>query len=347
MASIISRDCTLRLPPALRPGQRVGVFAPAARGATRFPERFARGVRALAAALDCEVVVPANMETPGERLAGSSRHRAAVFGELVQDPSIGAIFTAYGGLNTNEILAHIDWDAVRTNPKIIVGYSDTSALLLAIQAKAGLVTYYGPAILPQFGEIPEPLPYTVNALRRVILHGRGGAMEIPEIWYDQGADWSNGDGPRRHQPATPLECIRPGRASGPLFGGNVSTLNFLIGTPFFRPPDEPFLFFIEMVDAEAGWFSLRRSLTHFRDTGLLGHVAGLIVGRSPQTGTMAELSELLLDVSCDYDFPIVANVPFGHTDPIATLPIGVRAMVASSAEHCVIELHTPTVAVPQ
>src|ERR1022692_4795775 len=153
MALITSRDVPLRLPPALRNGMRVGVFAPSARGATRFPERFSRGVRALSTALGCEVVIPPDMEAHEGRLAGSGTHRGTVFSNLVRDPSIGAIFTTYGGFNTIDMLAHVDWAALQRNPKIVVGYSDTTALLLAIHARTRLITYYGPAVLPQFGEL--------------------------------------------------------------------------------------------------------------------------------------------------------------------------------------------------
>jgi muramoyltetrapeptide carboxypeptidase len=346
MASTTSHDLQLQLPPAFQKGHRAAIFAPSARGVRRFPERFARSINALGHALDCEVVVPADLEVDDERLAGSGQHRARIFDELIRDPSVGAIFTTYGGFNTNDMLAHVDWETVRSNPTIVVGYSDTSALLLAIQAMTGLVTYHGPALLPQFGELPAPFAYTVRALRRAIVDGQGGEIAMPEDWCDQGEDWAVADGPRRRRAASPLASIRPGHAQGRLFGGNLSTLNFLVGTPFIRPPPEPIIFFIEMVDTEASWFNLRRSLTHLRDAGLFENVAGLVVGRSPQTGEISDLADLLLEVFADYDFPILADAPFGHTDPIATLPIGVFATIASRAGHCRIEIHGPTAVVP-
>src|SRR5947209_12266443 len=168
MASTTSPDWQLRLPPAFQKGHRAAIFAPSARGVRRFPERFARGVKALGNALGCEVVVPADLEVDDARLAGSGPHRARIFEELIRDPSVGAIFTTYGGLNTNDMLAHVSWETVRSNPTIVVGYSDASALLVAIQAMTGLVTYQGPALLSQFGELPEPFAYTVRALRRTI-----------------------------------------------------------------------------------------------------------------------------------------------------------------------------------
>lgn len=347
MVSITFLDEPPHLPPSLRPGMRVGVFAPSALGSTRFPERFERGVAALSRSLGAEVVVPAGMENPLGRLAGSGRERADVFSSLVRNRSIGAIFTTYGGFNTSDMLPHVDWEALRANPKIVVGYSDTTALLMAVQAKAGLVTYYGPAVLPQFGEIPAPLAYTVDALKRVLIEGRGGMMAEPAEWCARGPDWATHDGPRPRHPRAPLVCIRAGDGRGRLFGGNVSTLNFQIGTPYFRPPPAPFLLFIEMVNAEAEWFSLRRSLTQFREIGLMAHVAGLIVGRSPQTGPINDLAELLLDVFGDYDFPIAGNAPFGHTDPIATLPVGVETTLSCAPGRCIVEFHGPAVEMPK
>lgn len=334
----------ITLPPALAPGQRVAVIAPSAAGARRFPGRFARGIAALGAALDREIFVPATMELPGHRLAGPAEHRAGLFDALVADPRIGAIFTTYGGFNSNEMLRLIDWDALRRTPKILVGYSDTTALLLAAQARAGLASFYGPAILPQFGELPEPLDYVVTSLRRAVIDGEGGAIPFPEIWYDEAADWATGEAPRPPRPAEPPRAVRPGTGTGILFGGNISTLNFLAGTPFLAPPRAPLILFIEMVSHEAAWHAVRRSLAHLRDIGLFGQAAGLIVGRSPETGSLDELAALLIEMLGEFRFPIIAGAPIGHFDPIATIPIGVAARIEAEPGGCRIDIAGPTLA---
>lgn len=339
-------NATVDLPPALAPGQRIAVFAPSAAGASRFPVRLARGVAALSRALGREVFVPVDIEVPRHRLAGPATHRARLFDRLVADPGVGAIFTTYGGFNSNEILRHIDWAALRASPKLLVGYSDTTALLLAAHARAGLASLYGPAVLPQFGEVPEPFGYTVASLRRAVVDGVGGDVPSPAVWYQEASDWAVGETVRTPLSASSARCVRAGVGNGIFFGGNISTINFLAGTPFLAPPTDATILFIEMVNNEASWVSVRRSLAHFRDFGMFDHVAGLLVGRSPETGTAAELDELLLEMLDDFDFPIIADAPFGHFDPIATLPIGVAGRIEAVPSACRIEITSPLLARP-
>jgi muramoyltetrapeptide carboxypeptidase len=180
-------------------------------------------------------------------------------------------------------------------------------------------------------------------LRRTIVNGDGGMLAPPGAWYLDGPDWSTDNAPRRSNPSSPMRCVRPGHSDGILFGGNVNTLNFLIGTRYFRPPSGPLILFIEMVNAEAEWFSLRRSLVHLKQAGLLDRAVGLVVGRSPHAGPVEYLADLLLDVAGDHRFPIIADVAFGHSDPVATLPIGVRATMTVTHGACAINIQGPTV----
>lgn len=285
------------------------------------------------------VLVPEDAEDPSaRRLAGSTEARAHCFNRLVEDPSIGAIFTTYGGFNTNEILRFIDWDAARANPKCVVGYSDTTALLLSLAEKARLITYYGPAVLPQFGEVGGIFRYTSDELRATLLDGTPRKVPTVSYWFDQAADWAKAD--LRRQPTYGAGAYGAvhGRAEGRLFGGNSDTINFLIGTDYLRPPSEPSILFLEMADAAEQWLTFRRSLAHLSDAGFLTNVMGVLVGRSPQSGTCEELAQIFAELLPDPTIPLVLNAPFGHFDPITTLPIGVRAQIESAPDACTIEI---------
>jgi len=327
------------LPEAIREDQKVAVFAPSAPGMHRFRERFQRGVEELEKTLQRKVVVPENVEVPGcPQLAGPPHTRAECFNQLMADPSIGAIFTTYGGFNTNEILKLIDWDTARSNPKCVVGYSDTTALLLALTEKARLTTYYGPAVLPQFGEVGGMLRFTSDELRATLIDGSPRRIPTLSYWYDQVLDWAEADDKREPIKGVSTQSAVPGQAEGLLFGGNLDTINYLIGTDYLRPPTEDSILFLEMVDAAARWQAFRRSLVHLRDAGYLKKVTGIMVGRSPQTGSLEDLARIFIELLPDPTIPIILNAPFGHFDPITTLPIGVATRIKSTADACTIEI---------
>ena len=322
-------EADLRLPPKLRPGDRVGVIAPSLPLAVRYPQRFERGLAALARSLDVEVVVVDQCRQQTGFTAGDARTRADALCRLIADPDIRAIFCAIGGFNSAEILPFLDPGLVRANPKAMVGYSDVTALLLGLQALGGWITYHGPAVMPQLGEYPEPLDYTARSLKS-LLTGDGTAGEIgdPEGWTDEFLDWGTEawlERPRRMNTPAGREIWREGHGTGRLFGGNVETLNLLIGTPYFRPPGEIVLFW-EANAEEAYLPRVRRALTQLQQTGLLSRTRALLVGRSPDALPVSgsTLREVVVEAVADFEFPVIGELAFGHTDPMMTLPVGAR-----------------------
>ncbi|MEN2977492.1 LD-carboxypeptidase (plasmid) [Tistrella bauzanensis] len=322
---------SLSRPPRLCPGDRVGVFAPSLPIAAHYPDRLAQGLAALARTLAVEVVPAGHIHDPGQGfLAGSPAARARIFEDMVRDPSIRAIFCTLGGFNSAEILPHLDVDLLRRAPKILVGYSDATALLLGIQALAGWVTFHGPAVMTQFGEHPEPMAWTLDSLRHAIAGDTTGLPLVPPAeWTAERLEWGNGDWrsrARRLTPAPPCAVWRPGKARGRLFGGNLETLNMMIGTPYLAVPD-PCLLFIEATEAEAFLPRIRRALVHLDQAGILDRASGLLLGRMPDATPVfgADLRDTVMEVVGHRGFPVVADLPLGHTDPLATLPLGISA----------------------
>ncbi len=334
---------TLRRPPALRPGQRVGVIAPSYPTAVWFPARFERSVQALHEMLEVDVVVAGQVRRATGFTAGCARERAQALQEMIADPSIRAIFTSIGGFNSAELLEHLDVNPMRADPKIVVGYSDCTSVLLGLQALAGWYTFYGPAVMTQFGEYPCPLEYTLRSLRRVLFEGSAPLrVDDPAEWTNAFFDWAGTEWTARARPPVgPAQRTvwKDGEGEGRLFGGNVETLNFLAGTPYLRVPERVVLFW-EATEAEASLQRVQRALTHFRQLGLFERTQAMLIGRSPHGADAfgTSLREVVLGAVEAYTFPVVADLAFGHTDPMMTLAIGARAHVSAADGRATIDV---------
>ncbi|PCH53985.1 MAG: LD-carboxypeptidase [Flavobacteriaceae bacterium] len=336
-----------QLPPRLSRGRAIGVFAPSSPGARLYPERFEGGLRALARFGGGEIVLPRQFERPGPLAAGSGAERSADLAELLRDNRVAAIFTTYGGWNASDMWDHFPVAELRDHPKIVVGYSDSTALLLAIHSLTGLVVYYGPAVLPQFGEHPEPFPYTLDHLERTIIDGMGTVLAPPPGWTHEMLDWSDSQWRQRSREMetdTGWSVWRQGAGSGVLFGGHLSTLNMMVGTPWLRVPDAPITLFLETCGVGASLPLVQRSLQHLRHAGVFDRTAALLFGRSPDALAEADVSlaSVVLEVCSGFDFPIVGELPFGHSDPMITLPIGCEARVEADSDRTRIEILGPT-----
>jgi len=333
----------LQRPRALAPGDRIGVVAPSCPTAVWFPDRFDRSVDALARALRAEVTIAGQVRHATGFTSGTVVERARALQQMLEDRSIRAIFSSIGGFNSAELLEHLDFDRIRSDPKIVIGYSDCTSLLLGIQAMAGWYTFYGPAVMTQFGEYPAPLPYTVEWLRRTLIKCAAPIeVDDPEEWTDEFLDWAGTEWlSRARRPTGPGRRVvwKAGHGDGRLFGGNIETLNFLIGTPYVRVPERIVLFW-ETTDAEASLPRVQRALTHFRQTGLLDRTDAMLIGRSPDSANSCgtSLQEVVLAGVQSYDFPVVAELAFGHTDPMLTLPIGARTLVTAYGDGATITL---------
>ncbi|QCL82901.1 LD-carboxypeptidase (plasmid) [Agrobacterium tumefaciens] len=319
-------------PQPLRRGDKIAIFAPSSGASHLFPDRFRHGVSVLREVLDVEVVVGRTCLMERGFVSASPLERAAELKQFLEDDTIKGIFFTTGGFNSGEILDLINFGSLKAQPKIIVGYSDCTALLLAIHAQLGWVTFYGPAVMTQFGEYPTILPFTLSSFLDVVAHPRPQLVfEPPGAWTDERLEWGNGDWlarPRRLKEQCGNRELRAGSGSGMLWGGNIETLNFLVGTKYWKPPAS-ILLFIEAVEAEAFLPRVRRALTHLRQCGLLDNVQGLLIGRSPDATDVSGLSldDVVMERVADYQFPVLADVAFGHTDPMLTLPIGIDCSI--------------------
>ncbi|MDF2257723.1 S66 peptidase family protein [Streptantibioticus ferralitis] len=318
------------LPPALRPGDLVGVCTPSGPVAGIAGERFRRGVRALEG-FEWRVVVGPQAQVRGYS-AGSARARAEEINAFLRDERVRAIFTTIGGFNANGVLPHLDYDALRSDPKIIVGYSDITAILLGVHARTGVTTFHGPTLMPEFAEYPEMLSYSADSLLSVVTGpGPCNPLRPPASWTEEFLLWDEEDKRARRLEGHPgWKWVGSMSGRGPLLGGNLETLCCLLGTPYLPSFEEAVLFW-ETCDTSMA--RLDRSLCQLDAAGVTSGLAGMVVGRSFRGGEAFE-NELRTHVTqryADHGFPLVMNVDIGHTDPMLTLPVGAIAALDASS----------------
>jgi muramoyltetrapeptide carboxypeptidase LdcA involved in peptidoglycan recycling len=301
--------------------------------AAAFPRRLEHALGQLATTLDVSIEVGPNVRcSEAGFCAGPVKERAAILNEFIANPKLDAIFCTIGGFNSAEILPYLDVNMAITRPKILVGYSDCSALLLGVQSLTGLVTFHGPTIMTQFGEYPSPFEFTVRSLDAAVRSDLTGTLfEDPPFWTNERLEWGNEEWLARprvtNTPAT-RSIWATGNGVGTIWGGNLETINLLAGTPYMKIPDSIVLFW-EVTEAEAYLPRVRRALTHLEQCGILERTTAMLVGRSPEASPVMNQTfrDVVLDITSNYPFPVVADLPIGHTDPLATLPIGIQVSV--------------------
>ena len=241
--------------------------------------------------------------------AGSPEARAADIMAMFADPSIDAIICARGGYGGNRVLPLLDYDVIRDNPKIFVGYSDTTGMLASIARHAGLVTFHGP-MLTTWGR--QTVDYNMATLRRVLSGESDVRIDSTQECH--------------------ARVLRSGRARGALWGGNLTLINERLGTPEQLDFDGSILF-IEDVDEKL--YAFDRMLLHLRASGSLERISGLVVGEMLEMGDSdvpfgKTVNEIVLDICGDLDIPIISNFPCGHGDCQATLPVSHEVVLDAS-----------------
>lgn len=318
-------------PHALRRGDTIAIVSTSWGGAGLLGERFERGIEALGKlGYGIKVMKNARAVSDGSRdwLAGSRGERLADLHDAFADPEVRCVLSAIGGNHSAQLLEGLDLDLIREHPKLVCGYSDTITLLLALHARTGLLTVYGPALLPEFGEIGGPDPEVVDWFERVT-SSTAPAGALPSIPWQAVEDRAISDAEGRARPRMrpePRLVLRGGEASGRLLVGCLPSIRTLIGTPW-EPDWSGSLLVIETPESpyDPSWADA--DLTHLRNAGILGSIAALAVGRTDgwSGAGRAQLHACVLDACRDTDYPVIAGVECSHAAPLLALPIGVLA----------------------
>jgi muramoyltetrapeptide carboxypeptidase LdcA involved in peptidoglycan recycling len=248
------------------------------------------------------------------------------------DPEVKAIVAAIGGDHSCHLLPLLDFDLIRQNPKIFMGFSDVTVLNVAIWVETGLVTFNGPALLTDFAEFPRMFEYTQRYMLRALCEARPiGVIEPSTWWTEEFLDWAQGEDltrPRSRQSSTGWSWLRGGVAEGVLIGGCLESLEHLRGTRFWPEWHDAIMFF-ETSEAPPAPERVDALLMDYENMGVLPRLKGLMVGRPMRytEGEKQQLREVLLERTKGYTFPIATDMDFGHTAPQFTVPIGCRARI--------------------
>jgi muramoyltetrapeptide carboxypeptidase len=292
-------------PPPLRAGDLVRVIAP---GSGFDLPAFEAGLQVLRGRWGLRTRVRDDITSRTGYLAGDDTRRLAEWNEAVADEEATAIFCARGGYGVMRLLPSIDPAPLLTNPKLVIGFSDITALHAHLN-RAGLVTVHGP-VVTQLGRAPDDALDHLWAL----LSGRPvrpGASEVPP----PGGGLSGG--------ATSI----PGRASGPLLGGSLTMLAHLCGTPYL-PSLEGAILAIEDVGERP--YRLDRYLTQLRLAGALEGLAGVALGQLTNCDDGdRSAAGTVRDLLAELEVPVVEGLPFGHEDRNLALPLGARATLVA------------------
>jgi muramoyltetrapeptide carboxypeptidase len=309
-------------PPALRTGDTVGLITPST--FVSDPDSLLLAQRTIQY-FGLRLKMGGNVGKRSGYLGGSVEERLEDLHQMFRDPDVRGIFAVRGGYGSEQLLGGIDYDLIRRNPKVFLGYSDITALHLAIGKKTGLVTFHGPVVLSQFTD------YTQQCFRKALFTNQPlGALTNP---------------PESNQlrPAHLLRAVRPGRGSGPLIGGNLTLISTTMGTPY-EIDTRGSVLFLEDVGEEP--YRIDRMLTQLQLAGKFEEVAAVVFGEcrectpreyQPSFYSTFTLGEILDRILGKLKVPVLSGLTVGHTPDQLTLPLGVRATLDAGKGELTIE----------
>ncbi|AKR56310.1 Muramoyltetrapeptide carboxypeptidase [Devosia sp. H5989] len=334
----------LMRPRRLRPGDRIAAVSPSWGGPGAFPHRYAAGKHQFETDFGVTLVeMPHTLASP-DWIAANPAARAADLTAAFADPGIAGILATIGGEDSIRLLPHLDLDVIAANPKVLMGFSDTTSLHLACQA-AGLVSFYGPSIMAGLAENGGMHAYTRDALRRALFSTDpiGVVPRNTEGWAAERLDWSNPALQEQRRvlcKADPSVILQgTGQATGPLIGGCAEVLEMAKGTPWWPPPefwDGAILVYETSEDRPSPNF-VRYWLRNFAAQGILQRLNGLLLARpdpGDDPGYRAALEDSVVTALREAGLtalPVLSGLDFGHTQPMLTLPLGALAQIDCDA----------------
>ncbi|MCX6146645.1 MAG: LD-carboxypeptidase [Candidatus Kapabacteria bacterium] len=294
-------------PKALKVGDKVGVIAPAT--AVTDPEDIAKAKETLDY-FGLQMILGDYVNKGQGYKTRTIQERTSDIHKMFENKEIKAVFAIRGGYGSAGILDQIDYELIKNNPKIFCGYSDITAMHLAIQKKSNLVTFHGPVLLSPFN------PYTENSFKKILFSN------------SIGLEFDNPQGKKGFRNAFPIKELVPGVVSGKLVGGNLSLICSLMGTDYEIDTKDKILF---IEDVEEPAYRIDRMLTQLKLAKKLDDAAGIIIGKCENCKndgqgnlwdrTIPEVYESIFD---GYKKPVLSGLMIGHTAEQLTLPLGIE-----------------------
>lgn len=300
-------------PPRLKIGDTVGLISPAG----YIERKDIEDMKAVLAELGLKAKLGSNLLKRYGYLAGTDRDRAIDLNTMFADSSVQAIIPMKGGWGCNRLLPLLDYSLIRSNPKIIMGLSDITSLLIALHTKTGLITFHGPTGQSSWNN------FTVNYVKRTLFQGEVFTLKnIPD---------SNSN--------FPILTINPGKVQGKLIGGNLSVLTAMLGSNYL-PSWKQTILFIEEIGEEV--YRVDRMLTQLKLAGVLDQIAGFVFGQCTNCDQITNenskkdgessltLAQVLKDHIQPLGIPSWSGAMIGHIKNKYVLPVGANVEIDAS-----------------
>ena len=331
-------------PRALQAGDRVAIVSTSWGGPAVFPHRYEAGRRYLTEAFGLEPVAMPYALRGAAWLDRNPAARADDIHTAFADPSIKGIIASIGGDDAIRLIPHIDLNVIAGNPKVFLGYSDPTVLHFGC-LKAGLGSFYGPTIMAGFAENGGMHAYAETSLRKAVFETApiGEIARNAEGWTVEHLPWADPDNQNRRRALRPSTGPRvlqgEGTVRGHLIGGCAEVLEMLKGSDWWPPAEywDGAILFYETSEEGPAAGQVIRWLRNFAAQGILARLSGIVLGRPGGQGDDAYRTEQeaavvrALDEAGLQNLPVLAELDFGHTDPIATLPYGVMVEIDCEA----------------
>ena len=340
-------------PRTLRPGDRIAAISLSRGWPSVYPRAYEDGKRQLREAFGVEVIESRYAMADMEWLAEHPEARSADLMEVLQDPSIQGIVSTIGGDDSIRMLPFLDSSVIRENPKVFMGYSDSSVTHFAF-LKAGVTSFYGPSVMAGFDENGGLPPYMADSVRQMLFSSSPSTLLSPNTggWTIDSWGWND---ERRNEKLRPLQPCSgwkwlqgSGQHRGRLIGGCLDVIDWLRGTPVWPEPAvwRNSILFLETSEDQPSPTQVTYMLRSLAATGALNEIQGILYGRPyGNEASFPAYEDALLDVLKEQklsSIPVITRMDFGHTDPKLVLPIGIEAEIDCDLQQIRL-LESPTI----
>ena len=326
-------------PKPLKKGDKIGFFSPSSPATFFAPNRFQRAKTYLEKK-GFELVEGNLTGLSDSYRSGSIKDRAEELNKLIRDPEVLCIMSTIGGSNSNSLLPYIDYDMLKNNPKIIIGYSDATALLLGIYARTGLVTFYGPALVASFGEYPPLVDETFKSFIEILTNNSDDFVySMPSCWTDTKYDWETQNSPKPTY-QNKWEYLGSGKVTGRIIGGNLNTMAGIWGSKYMPKINVGDILLLE--DSLKGIETVERLFAHLMACDVFNKVGAIVLGKHElfdDKGTDRSPLDVLIEVLNGEKVPILYGFDSCHTHPMLVTPLGVKATIDFDKQR--FELNSP------
>lgn len=320
-------------PSKLRPGDKLAIIAPS-RSLAIISDQNRKIANKRFEDLGLELVFGKHVKEVDDFLSSSIESRIEDLHWAFSTKVIKGMFAVIGGFNSNQLLKYIDWELVKNNPKVFCGYSDITALNNAILAKTGLVNYSAPAY-STFGR-KLYFDHTLDYFKKCVMSDQPFRVEPSKNWSDD--EWWLNQDSRNLIPNEGPWVINEGEAQGTTLGGNLYTLNLLQGTEHFPNLENSILFLED--DQETNPVHFDRDLQSLIHQSGFEKVRAILIGRFQKKSEITKnlLNQIIKNKKELVKIPVVANLDFGHTDPMFTFPIGGEVKITSKNLEVILDV---------